>query len=377
VHGYDRIPEEARMHASAARVAAPGLDAQRRARRILLGLGLTEVVTPALVDSSKEATLAEPSGFFAAPVAVRNPLSADRDALRGSLLPSLLEVLATNRARSTSDLAIFEVSRTYSLRAGGGVGEKTRAGILAAGKALTAPRAPHAQVRDFFDMKGLLEVYVEQFWGTRLRPGGDVPALLAPGASSAVTVDGERVGFFGEPARAVRRLWDLPTDLPVFLAELDLTARARADQPPVFRPLPRFPGATRDLAFVAPLAVRHEDLVREIGAAGEELLEECRLFDEYTGPPLGLGERSLAFTVVFRARPQPDERGSGRAGRADCGAGGQEPRRADPLNPESVAPLGGFGGSGASGRLGGQGRRVRVDRSRSPRRERDAARRDA
>lgn len=301
LHGYDRIPEHARVHAAAAPVAAPGIDAQRRARRILLSLGLTEVVTPALVDSSREAALTEPSGFFAAPVAVRNPLSADRDALRGSLLPSLLAVLATNRARASSDLAIFEVSRAYAQRSDGRVDERLRAGILLAGKALNAPRMLDVKFCDFFDMKGLLEVYVEQFWGASLRLGGDVPALLAPGVSCAAIVDGERVGFFGEPARAVRRMWDLPAEFPVFLAELDLAARVHADDTHEFRPLPRFPGASRDLAFVAPPAVRHEDLVREIGAAGGELLEECRLFDVYEGAPLGPGERSLAFTLVFRA----------------------------------------------------------------------------
>ena len=176
-----------------------------------------------------------------------------------------------------------------------------RAGVLLAGKGLSAARALDAKSCDFFDMKGLLEVYVEEFWGASLRPGGSVPALLAPGASAAANVDGRRVGFFGEPARAVRRTWDLPAELPVFLAELDLAAPRRAQDVPVFRPLPRYPGASRDLAFVAKRSVRHEDLAREIGAAGGELLEECRLFDVYEGAPLGPDERSLAFTLVFRA----------------------------------------------------------------------------
>jgi phenylalanyl-tRNA synthetase beta chain len=93
----------------------------------------------------------------------------------------------------------------------------------------------------------------------------------------------------------------LPAELPVFLAELDLAAPQRAQDVAVFRPLPRYPGASRDLAFVAKRSVRHEDLAREIGAVGGELLEACRLFDVYEGAPLGPDERSLAFTLVFRA----------------------------------------------------------------------------
>jgi phenylalanyl-tRNA synthetase beta chain len=193
------------------------------------------------------------------------------------------------------------VSRTYAPRAEGGVDERLHAAVLLSGKGLASAQSLGAKFCDFFDMKGLLEVYVEQFWGASLRTDGDVPALLSPGASAAVMVNGTRVGFFGEPARGVRRTWDLPGELPVFLAELDLAAPQRTDDVAVFRPLPRHPGASRDLAFVAKHSVRHEDLVREIGAAGGELLEECRLFDVYEGSPLGTDERSLAFTLVFRA----------------------------------------------------------------------------
>ena len=37
-----------------------------------------------------------------------------------------------------------------------------------------------------------------------------------------------------------------------------------------------------------------------IQRAGGELLEEVRLFDVYTGPQVGEGKRSLAFTVALR-----------------------------------------------------------------------------
>ena len=301
VYGYDRIPDRIRVHGASTVADSPEILATERARRILLGLGLTEVVTPGLVESAREASFADPGGFFAVPVPVRNPLSSDRDALRGGLLPSLVQVLATNRSRSTSDLAIFEVSRTYAPGPGGTVEERLRAAILLAGRALGAGRVLEDKSCDFFDMKGLVEVYVEEFWGLSLELGEDAPALLRPGASAALLVGGRRVGFLGEPGVGVRRVWDLPPDLPVFLAELDLAARERADGPRAYRALPRVPGASRDLALVVPPGVRHGDLAGSIAEAGGELLEECRLFDVYEGAPLAPGERSLAFTLVFRA----------------------------------------------------------------------------
>ncbi len=306
VFGYDNIPDSVRVHAAGATVAAPEIEAVERARRILLGLGLTEVVTPGLVDAAREGAFADPSGFFAPPVPVRNPMSADRDALRGTLLPSLVQVLAFNRARSTPDLALFEVSRTYALLPSGGVSERPRAAVLLAGRGLAAGQSLADKSCDLFDMKGLVEVYVEEFWGAPLEAGEDVPGLLHPAlfrpdAGGPVRIGGSCVGFFGEAGQEVRRLWDLPPELPVFLAELDLTAQERSAGPRVYRPLPRHPGASRDLAFVAPAGVRHADLAGTIATSGGELLEECRLFDVYEGAPLAAGERSLAFTLVFRA----------------------------------------------------------------------------
>jgi phenylalanyl-tRNA synthetase beta chain len=302
VHGYDRIPERMRVHAASAVADSPEIVAAERARRILLGLGLTEVVTPGLVEAAREGAFADASGFFAPPVSVRNPLSSDRDALRGGLLPSLVQVLATNRSRSTSDLAIFEVSRAYAPRPGGTVDERLRAAILLSGRGRAADRVLEDKCCDFFDIKGLVEVYVEQFWGAFLELGGDdVPALLRPGVSAAALVAGRRVGFLGEAGVDLRRAWDLPPDLPVFLAELDLAARERTEGPRAYRALPRFPGATRDLAVVAPPGVRHGEIAGTIGRAAGELLEACRLFDVYEGAPLAPGERSLAFTLVFRA----------------------------------------------------------------------------
>lgn len=306
VFGYDRIPDTVRVHAAGAAIAAPEIAAVERARQLLLGLGLAEVVTPGLVDAGREGAFADATGFFAPPVPVRNPLSGDRDALRGTLLPSLVQVLATNRARSTADLAIFEVSRTYARLPSGGVSERPRAAILLSGRGLSAGHGLEDKSCDLFDMKGLVEVYVEEFWGVPLEAGDEAgsllhPGLLRPDAGSPVRVGGRCVGFFGEAGKDVRRAWDLPGELPVFLAELDLSAQERSAGPRVYRPLPRHPGASRDLAFVAPAGVRHADLAGTIVATGGDLLEECRLFDVYEGAPLAKGERSLAFTLVFRA----------------------------------------------------------------------------
>jgi phenylalanyl-tRNA synthetase beta chain len=300
IHGYDRFPERASGRVSPAAAMDPRAEAFWRARRALLGLGLTEAVTPSLTDGAREAALVAGDGFFRRPVPLRNPLAADRDSLRGSLLPSLLQALALNRARATSDLALFEVGRSYGAGPRGGVEERLRTAMLLSGRGAVAGNIG-AKSCDFFDMKGLVEVYVERFWGVTPRWESGAPAPLSADRSAAVILDGVPIGFLGEPTRDVRAALDLPDDLPVFVAELDLDARAAAAEDVLFRPLPRYPGALRDLAFVVAKGRRHEELVEAIRGAAGKLLSEVRLFDVYEGPPLERSETSLAYTLSFRA----------------------------------------------------------------------------
>jgi phenylalanyl-tRNA synthetase beta chain len=302
IHGYDQIPERAQVHASAPRVAAPRADSLARSRRVLLGAGLTEVVTPSLVDPTKEDSLVARDAFFSATVPVRNPLSLDRGGLRGCLVPSLVQVLAANRARSLSDLGVFEVGRAFAAREDGSIRETQRVAVLLAGEGLSTGVLGGGKPCDFFDMKGILEVYVEELVGKRFRVEGSAPAPLSSSASARVVVDGEVVGFLGELHSEVRRAHDFPVSLPVIAAELDLDVLAAFDPGMrLYQALPRFPAVVRDLAFVVPESCSHEELVAALRREGGELLDKIRLFDVYEGAPLAESERGLAFTLAFRS----------------------------------------------------------------------------
>jgi phenylalanyl-tRNA synthetase beta chain len=300
IHGYDRLPERTLLHAAALSHDSPGVRAQDRTRSLWLGFGLTEVVTPALVDAARETGLGT-DDFFRAPVPLRNPLSNDRDALRGSLIPSLLQVLATNVARAGSDLALFEVGRVWSGDPARRIDERLRLGVLLSGRGLEAERTMGGKSCDFFDMKGLLEVYVEEFRGALLRPESASPALLDPIRSARILVNGDTIGFLGEVGPGTRKAFDLPADLPVVVAELDLDGDRTHEEDREFQALPRYPGVLRDLAFVVPRRVRHAELADSIVASAGDLLTEVRLFDVYEGTPLAEQEKSLAFTLLFRS----------------------------------------------------------------------------
>jgi phenylalanyl-tRNA synthetase beta chain len=84
--------------------------------------------------------------------------------------------------------------------------------------------------------------------------------------------------------------------------ELDLDALMAAgggivEAPPVST----YPVATQDVALVVADGVAAADVERALREGAGELLEGLRLFDVYTGPSVGVGRRSLAYALRFRA----------------------------------------------------------------------------
>lgn len=155
---------------------------------------------------------------------------------------------------------------------------------------------------DFFDMKGIVEVYVERLGGKPLRVEAASFTPLTADQSARALNDAREVGRLGNLGAKARKAFDLPEDLPVFWAELEIEEQEVEEVGKrTFEPLPRFPAAVRDLALVVASEVTNEDLEKNIAAACGPLLESIRLFDVYEGPPLRNEEKSLAYTLVFRA----------------------------------------------------------------------------
>jgi phenylalanyl-tRNA synthetase beta chain len=113
-----------------------------------------------------------------------------------------------------------------------------------------------------------------------------------------LVVDGRVVGHAGELHPRVCAALDLPARTAVM--ELDVDALPPAAVP-VGPHLSSFPPVFVDLAFVLDEAVPAAAVEQSIREAAGDLLEAVRLFDVYTGPQVGEGRRSLAYSLTLRA----------------------------------------------------------------------------
>jgi phenylalanyl-tRNA synthetase beta chain len=99
--------------------------------------------------------------------------------------------------------------------------------------------------------------------------------------------------------RIAQRL-DLPPRVAIF--ELDVASLAlNAPRATTYRDIPRYPPIRRDLAFILDATTPAADVLSALEQAGGELVGSVLLFDAFEGPPLVQGQRSLAFSIDFRA----------------------------------------------------------------------------
>ena len=302
VKGYDQIPVVPLDRDTA--LSRPSLNpAQRRAelvRRTLAARGLTEAVTFSFI-SAREAELfggAEPE------LRLVNPISADLDAMRPSLLPGLGSAARRNADRGYPDVALFEVGPLYR--------DDTPAGqtLVAAGVRAghTAPKHWREKQRevDLYDVKSdaLAALAAMGASPESVQVSADPPGWYHPGRAGSLRVGPKVLGAFGELHPAVIQALDARPPLAGFEVFLDAVPEPRAARAKLPVHLSVFQPIERDFAFVVDRDLPAETLLRAARGVDRKLVSQIRLFDLYEGAGLPEGKKSLAITVVL----QPQER---------------------------------------------------------------------
>ena len=295
VVGYDRIPTTTMSAPIPPHNPNPLRELKERVRDLFVAAGFQEIVTYSLVGAGALKVKAPGPE----PLRVANPLTPEHEYLRTSLRSSLLATMASNRRLEEGPLRLFEVSRVYHYWGEGLPHEREMAVGVMTGA--TAPVSWRGEPRplDFFDARGAMDAVLG-----RLGVQGDYHPLddpaLRSGRGAALHIVGQEVGLLGEVDAGTLARFDVDGG-PVVLFELDLEALLEAlpAEGRRFRPVPRYPDATRDLALVVPLETPAAQVQAVLEA--HPLVARVTLFDVYAGPQVAAGKRSLAYRLTLRS----------------------------------------------------------------------------
>jgi phenylalanyl-tRNA synthetase beta chain len=302
IKGYDQIPAVPLERDEV--LSRPALaPAQRRAelvRRRLAERGLVEAVTFSFI-AAREAEL---FGGVNPELRLVNPISADLDVMRPSLLPGLLRAARRNADRGFAGAALFEVGPLYRDYTPEGQ-VLVAAGVRAGHTGAKYWRAPPSEV-DLYDVKAdaLAALAAMGAPADNVQITADPPAWYHPGRAGSLRLGPTVLGAFGELHPAVLEALNVQSPIAVFEVFLDAVPAPRGarTKPPlrlsVLQPI------ERDFAFAVDRELTAESLLRTARGVDRKLASEIRLFDVYEGAGLPEGKKSLAITVVL----QPQER---------------------------------------------------------------------
>lgn len=315
VYGYERIPGTLLADALPMQRRNAALEREELARDVLAAAGLFEAQTYSLTQPEREARTRDPlaNGSY---IALRNPITPERAALRRTLLAGLLDIAATN-ARLHERVALFEIGKVYHPRVGASQASPLPEEPLRAAVVLVGARAEHdwssgaaapAGV-DFFDVKGVVEQLLTRLHVTGVRYVPAVHPSLMPGRSAELKHGDVTLGWLGELHPEVRAAFDLPSMAPVVVADLDLAAVLdRVDERFTLVGVPEYPPVKEDLALLLDDAIPADQVAALIKQTGGVTLAKVELFDVYRGDKLGANKKSLAFSLTYQA---PDRTLSG------------------------------------------------------------------
>ncbi len=226
-------------------------------------------------------------------IEISNPLGADYSIMRTSPLNGMLTSLATNYNRRNKNMRLYEFANIYLP------------------KALPLTELPDERMQlalgmygdgDFFDMKGCVESVLAKLGirETVTWEPDESRTFLHPGRCADICIDGESIGFLGEVHPETAQNYDIGTKAYVAVLDMPMLVSQSAFDTK-YKGVAKFPAVTRDISLVMKkdiLAGQVEEVIRK---AGGKLLEKYQLFDIYEGENIGDDEKSLAYSIRFRA----------------------------------------------------------------------------
>ena len=302
MHGLNNVPSAPMERYSA--VAKPTLTpAQRRTRavrRALATRGFNETISFSFIPRAHAKLFG--GGDDARQVA--NPIAADLDALRPSVLPSLLAAARRNAALGFDDLMLFEIGAQFDSGMPGA--QATIAAGIRMGEGVRSwTKFGHAA--DVFDAKAdmlsVLEVAMGAAMTAPVKSGA--PAWYHPGRSGTLALGPKALAYFGEIHPKVLAELDIKGPVAAFEVILDAIpeSKAKGKARGTFTPSP-YQAIARDFAFVVDAKVTAEEVLRSAKSVDRALIETAAIFDVYEGKGVPEGKKSIAITV----RIQPKDR---------------------------------------------------------------------
>ena len=307
IYGYDKIPTTPLPKVSGITPIALKLPQKRVhiAKRLLANRGMLELQTWSFMP----AAWAEMFGGAKPELTLINPISADLDTMRPSILPNLLDAAKRNSARGFADISFFEVGLQFH--------DVTPAGQANMATGIRLGTAENANYDgglysqkprkiDAMDAKADAIAVLQTLGVNKFEIAtSNLPNYYHPNRSGALVLGKNVLAYFGEIHPKIAAKFDLEIRIAAFEIFLDNVpvARSKGTAKPQLK-ISEYQVVHRDFAFIVDEKTTAATIEKEINKADKNLINNVEIFDVYVGKGVETGKKSVAVKVTI----QPTEK---------------------------------------------------------------------
>ena len=311
IYGYNNVEIPQAVHSTLSYAPRPDKNKLINiAADHLAATGYTEIMSNSLTKASYYEGLTSYKAENC--VKIMNPLSADLNVMRQTLLFNALEAVELNINHRNADLKLFELGNCYFFHPEvenaenplARYSESYRIAIAVTGNDTTPSWNVKSARASFYTLRATVEKLLRRF-------GIDIYTLRSESSQSDLYSDAivytqgpKTVVEMGIVSPEILRKFDVKQ--PVYFAEIDfdLIVRAAKKQKITVEELSKFPEVKRDLALLVDKGVSFSELRNIAFATEKKLLKRVTLFDVYEGDKLPEGKKSYALGFTLEDKNQ-------------------------------------------------------------------------
>jgi phenylalanyl-tRNA synthetase beta chain len=310
IYGYNNIEigEELKSNLSYQTPTDKSYKLQNLISEQLTGYGFSEILNNSLTSGAYYESLTVFPKMQC--VRLKNPLSAELDVMRQTLLFGGLQSIEYNRNHKNPDLHLYEFGNVYSYTGDNNVmtpdslssiTEESRFALWLTGNTVSNSWIRPTEKTSVYELKAHVENIL-------LRLGIPVKKIryksleneIFSSALSIENLSGKNTGVFGILQKTLSKKFDIPVD--VFYAELNWNELMKEHfrMAVTYSEIPKFPAVRRDLALLVDQSVSFAEIEKTAYQTDKKLLKEVNLFDVYEGKNLPEGKKSYAVSFTLQ-----------------------------------------------------------------------------
>ena len=272
----------------------------------LCGCGFNEILNNSLTRSAYYDKLTTYPADHC--VMLMNPLSADLNCMRQTLLFGGLESVEHNMKRKNGNIRFFEFGNCYDYNKEnkkedqtlGEFSEDYRLALWLCGNRVENNWAHPNEKSSVYELKAYVENILVRL-GVNLKKVifGNLTNDIYDAALSITTQSGKQLGTMGIVSHKICKAMDIDTE--VYFAEFSWNALMKETKKNkvTYTDLSKFPAVKRDLALLLDKAVQFAEIQKIAQESERKLLKDVTLFDVYEGKNLPAGKKSYAVSFYL------------------------------------------------------------------------------